>query len=824
MAGACAGIQVLECSRGSAGSLATMVLADFGADVIRLERPTGNTEATPADLLLNRGKRSVLFDLSDGAHRQRLLDLVASADVLVEDWMPEETRTLEVDDDVLIATNPALVRCSISGFGTEGPFAGAPADDALVMAKAGILRDQPGWEQGNKRPIYRSCPDGTYFAGMLTALGALAALRARDLTGRGQRVDASMLLGITCRQNPQVRWLLREGEELPADKASSTETVPDAINPLAHHRDPREVTLTGMLVQCADGRWIMHSLSEPHFFPAWIKAIGFDWIWGEERFSGAPWRFPDDDAKVELVRLLQERMKERASDDWMEAYLANGNVCADVIQTTQEALRHRQLQATGNLVTIDDPRVGPILQIGPIARVSGAPASVSRPAPIPGEHTDEVLGEVRIPAPAPQGTRESLRGALEGITIVEAAYYYATPFATALLAELGARVIKVEPPQGDPYRLLGRGSGDPVNALGQNNMVRAMQGKESIAINLKDPRGREIVHRLVERADLFVHSFRGDVPKELGIDADALRSLNSRLVYQYATSYGSTGPYARQPAIDPVVAAFAGQTAHQTGEGNPPLRESGADPVAAAGHALAMMLGLFAAHRTGQGQDVESSMIVSNMYLNFEDALSYESKPPRPIVDHRQFGTGPTHRLYECASGASAALPHGNPDPRWIMVAADDDEAVARLLRLVGREDLGRDERFATGSLRLENRAILEEELQAAFGARTAPQWEKRLLEAGVGCTVADAASHFAFCYEDPQAAAINMMVPTSHPTLGGNYRRYAPVLALSDTPSQVLPFCDLGEHSRSLLLELGFAKEQAEGLIADSVVVGNAD
>ena len=241
-------------------------------------------------------------------------------------------------------------------------------------------------------------------------------------------------------------------------------------------------------------------------------------------------------------------------------------------------------------------------------------------------------------------------------------------------------MIKVEPPKGDPYRLLGRGSGDPVTALGQNNMVRAMQGKESIAINLKEPRGREIVHRLVERADVFVHSFRGDVPKELGIDVKTLRSLNPRLVYQYATSYGSTGPYARQPAIDPVVAAFAGQTAHQTGEGNPPLRESGADPVAAAGHALAIMLGLFAAHRTGEGQDVESSMIVSNMFLNFEDALSYEGKPPRPEVDRRQFGTSPTHRLYECAAGASATLPHGNPDPRWIMVVADEDEAVGPTL------------------------------------------------------------------------------------------------------------------------------------------------
>ena len=139
------------------------------------------------------------------------------------------------------------------------------------------------------------CPDGSYFAGMLAVQGILASLRARDITGRGQRVDTNMLLAISCRQNPQVRWLFREGEALPLDQAASTETVPDAINPLAHHRDPREVTLTGMLVECKDGRWIMHSLSEPHFFPAWIETVGYGWIWDDERFKKAPWSFPDND-------------------------------------------------------------------------------------------------------------------------------------------------------------------------------------------------------------------------------------------------------------------------------------------------------------------------------------------------------------------------------------------------------------------------------------------------------------------------------------------------------------------------------------------------
>lgn len=807
MPGACDGIRVLDCSRGAAGSMATMILADFGADVVRIEDPGGDPVAeSPAYLLLQRGKRSVTLDLTEAAGRAELLRLVPGFDVLVEDR--------RLDHDELAAVNAALVSCSISGFGLTGPSADVPADDWLVMARAGIFRDQPGWERDGKRPIFRSCPDGSYFAGMLAVQGVLAALRARDLTGRGQRVDTNMLQALTCRQNPQVRYILREGEELPAEGAASTETVPDAINPLAHHRDPREVSVIGMMVECKDGRWIMHSLTEPHFFPAWIEAIDFEWIWEDERFKGAPHQFPDDDTKAELVVLLQERMKEKTSAEWIERYLANGNVCADVIQTTQDALRHPQVVAAEDTIELDDPRVGRTLQIGPLAKLPDAPAVVRGPAPEPGEHTDEVLGAHVTPVSVPAASRDRLAGPLDGITIVEAAYYYATPFATALLAELGARVIKVEPVHGDPYRLLGRGGGDPVAAIGYNNMVRAMQGKESIALNLKDERGRAIMHQLIAGADVFVHSFRGRVPEALGIDAETLRAVKPDLVHHYAASYGSTGPYNRQPAIDPVIAAFAGQTAYQTGEGNPPLRESGADPVAAAGHAAAIALGLFARHRTGEAQDVESAMIVSNIYLNYEDALSYEGKAERPPVDPRQFGTGPTRRLYECAPmpEGTTRSPHANPDPRWVMLSAGDADAVGRLCEVAGLDPT-----------MAEHRAELERALEAVFLTRPAHAWEADLLAAGVGCQVADDRSHFAFLYEDPQAQAIGMMTTVEHPTLGGRYQRYSPVLQLSDTPSRATTFCELGEHTRALLAELGYSDEDVDTLEADGVVLAPA-
>jgi crotonobetainyl-CoA:carnitine CoA-transferase CaiB-like acyl-CoA transferase len=415
------------------------------------------------------------------------------------------------------------------------------------MAKAGLFRDQPGWFQDGPRPVYRGPKDASYFAAMLAVEGILAAVRARDLTGRGQRVGTNMLQAITCRQNPQVRWLLRDGEQLPDDGAKAR-SVPDAVNPLAHHRDPRDVTPIGLMAECKDGRWIMHSLSEPHFFPAWITVLEFDWIWDDERFKGAPCTIPRRRRAKDShpPAGAHEGRRRRRVDG---AHLGHLQRCLDV-QTVQEAPDHpacrRELAGRGG-----HPRVGRILEVGPLANLPTAPASVRGPAPSPREHTAEVAHAEFAPVTLPSSDRRELKGPLDGITIVEAAYYYATPFATALLAELGARVIKIEPIYGDPYRLLARATGDPVGNVGHNNMVRAMQGKESIALNLKDERGQEILHRLVADADVFVHSFRPGVPEALGIDEATLRKLNPRLVYQYAASYGSVGPYAGQPAIDP---------------------------------------------------------------------------------------------------------------------------------------------------------------------------------------------------------------------------------------------------------------------------------
>jgi crotonobetainyl-CoA:carnitine CoA-transferase CaiB-like acyl-CoA transferase len=821
MPGACAGLRVLDLTHGLAGPMATMILADFGAEVVRVEPAKGDPGwGTPAYLLLQRGKKSIDLDVSSAGGQAEIRRLAAGYDVVVESLGPGVADGAGIGYDALSAINPGLVYASVTGWGRTGPFSHLKADDALAMAKAGILRFQPGW-YGGDRPVFRASPDPSYFAGMLLVQGVLAALRARDLTGEGQLVETNLLHALTCRQNPAVRWLLRENESLPVEAAPGGGTeVQSEQHVLPHHMDPRMINLIGMRVETKDGKWLVHSHTEPHFFPAWVKTIGFDWIWEDERYKGAPWNVSAE-AKEELIRKVQERMKEKTAAEWMELYVANGNVCGDTIQTTQDALRHPQTISAGLVVEIEDPRVGPTVQVGPIGRIPGAPATVGTPAPLPGADTEEVLTTEVVPAEAPFASR-SLDHPLEGITIVECAYYYATPFATALLAELGARVIKIEPLRQDPYRIISSaGVGDPVLNLGHNNMVRAFQGKEDLALNLKDPAGQEVMRRLIANADVFVHSFRGEVPKSLGVDEATLREVNPNLLYHYGASYGSTGPYTGQPAIDPIIAAYAGTTAHQAGAGNAPLTETGADPVAATGHATAMMLGLFARERTQVGQHLESWMIVSNIYLNAEDAISYEGKPARREVDPLQLGLGPTYRLYKTGPvGPDVQLsPHANQAPEWVFLAAEDDDEFAKFCSVAGRDAWATDARFATRAARDEHRGELEAELEALFATRSAPEWEQTMVPEGVGCVMADAASHFAFLYDDEQAKAINITTEASHPAFGGTYHRYSPLLQFSKTPGVAGAFCEFGEHTRSILAELGYSEDEMTQLKEDGVV-----
>jgi crotonobetainyl-CoA:carnitine CoA-transferase CaiB-like acyl-CoA transferase len=794
-------IRVIDLTQGMAGPLATMILADYGAQVIRLEPPGGDPMWNhPAYLLWNRGKKSVEIDWSSDAGRAQARGLLLGADLFIESLRPGEAARLGLGYGDAKAGNAALIYYSLSAFGQEGPYKDLKAYDGIINAKSGRMRDQVGWQRG--RPTFRAVNDISYHTAMFTVQAIIAALRVRLMTGRGQRLEGSLLTGVTA---PNNAWRRFEGQQLAPDRypgeisrdaASRGELVADR-----HESDPYTATPNQLCAQCKDGRWIMHSHTQQDLFDVWIDTIGFSWIRQDPRYREAP-RFSKQEDRIALNLMIVERLKQKTSLEWREIYRRNPDCAGEIMQTTQEAIHHEQFLANGHLIELDDPRVGPMRQVGPFAKMSETPAVISRPAPLPGQHTQEVLASLPLAPPVIRPSGGQPRRPLEGLTIIEAASWLAAPFSGALLADLGARVIKVEPLSGDPFRKM----------LTNENMIRAFQGKENVAVNLKTEEGLAIFYALVKRADIVMHNFRPGVSERLRIDYETLKRLKPDLVYVYAGSYGSLGPDSLRAAFNPTMGAFSGNSVFQSGEGNTPKGDQSPDPIAGSGVATGMMLGLAARLLTGKGQYIETSMMNSNVYCNSDDAFDYASKPDRRVPGKDQIGLEATYRLYEAARG-------------WVFLAAQFDDEFAALCRALGREDLLGDARYTCWAERIRHRRELGTELEAVFKTRDAAEWETFLSAADVGCVRADGPGHVRFLHEDPHTRAIGFMTPTRSLAFldqapDGKYWRHAPLVKFSETPCEAgKPYAGLGAHTRPVLQELGYDAATLERLEAKKVI-----
>jgi crotonobetainyl-CoA:carnitine CoA-transferase CaiB-like acyl-CoA transferase len=795
-------IKVLDFTRGMAGPLATMVLADYGADVIRVEPPHGDPLwAHPAYLVWNRGKKSIDLDLRSERGREAVASLIPTCDVVVESFRPGQAERLGIGYERVSSLNPSVVYCSISAFGDDGPYKDLKPYDGIVNARSGRMHDQVGHYRN--RPIYRAVNDTSYHTAMFALQGILAALRVAWITGEGQHVSTSLLRGVTAPNNP---WRRFDGAPLPPDlypgQKETGEVTRGELVPDRREADPYTAIPSQLCTECKDGRWIMHAHVQPELFKAWIHTIGFDWIWDDGRYQGAPTSYPTDKDRVDLNLLILDRMKEKTAAEWIILYTENPDCAGEIMQTTQEALHHPQFRVNGHVVSVTDPRVGPTEQVGRFVKIGGELSEPPRPAPIPGQDTEAVLSHSSGPRPQFRLPGSRPTRPLEGVVILELATWLAAPFGGALLADLGARIIKLEPPSGDPFRRM----------ITNENMIRTMQGKEPLAVDLKSEAGQEILHRLVEKADALFHNFRPGAPERLGVDYESIRRIKPDIVYMHAASYGSIGEYARRAAFNPTIGAFAGNSVFQSGEGNIPIGDQSPDPISGSGVATGMMLGLAARWRTGLGQYVETTMMNSVVYCNSDDALSYDGKPARHVPDHLQLGLEATYRLYETSDG-------------WVFLAVPIDREFTRFCAVTGLEHLAGDPRFGDAASRYQNRLELAEALQAQFATRSADEWERDLTAADVACVRADRTGHRRFLHEDPHARAIDFMVPTRHrlfESLGteGRYWRHGPVCNFSLTPCEVgKPFADVGEMTVPIMLELGYSQAEINQLSETNVI-----
>ncbi len=786
-------LRVIDLSSGQAGAVATMVFADFGADVLMVEPAEGNPirDHAAAPMWL-RGKRSITLDLAGAAGTERLHALVAGADVVIATYLPGEAEAVQADYATLSALNPGLVYTSITGFGRKGPLAGYPLDERLVAAKSGRMLGMAGLPSRDG-PAYAAVQVATHAASQAAVHGTLAALHTREALGRGQQVHTSLLQGL-----------------LPYDLRSLFYTQLSRMYPTEFPQMDMLAVRAGFMptlnyhpVQTKDGRWIQLGNLLQHLFEAYLTSIDLIEIVADERYMGPRMTWTKE-AHEELRDRMLTRMRERDTGEWMAAFIENGSVAATPFVSTQQALDDPDLILNGHVVEVDHPRLGAMRQIGPIARLTATPASIGRPDPLLGEQTEELLAEPARTAWQPSGNAKAApRHALESITVLEFSTIIATPLACSMLGDQGARVIKVEQPGGDPFRTMGAGGQAGIGAAKTN------AGKESISLDLRSEAGQEVVRRLIAQADMIVHNYRPGVPDRLGMSYEQAKAIKPDIIYLSVNGYGPDGPGAHRPSTHPIAGAASGGALFQAGSGMPPdfcddldqvrfaskwlmrANEVNPDPNTSMAVVTAAMLGLHARDRSGEGQEIFVDMLGANVYANGDDFISYAGKRPRAELDADLYGQHALSRLYPARDG-------------WVLLSAPGERAWQALCETIPRSDLGSDPRFATAEARAQHDAELIAELADVFATQDADGWERLLVPAGVGCVRADAVSMGDFWIDDEQVLANEMAPEVDHPEYGRT-RRHGPVVTFDATPGRFGPGCLAGDHTDEILAEVGY-------------------
>ena len=760
MTGPIEGLRVVDCSVGIAGPRATGMLADYGADVVWIEPPGGDplrTRAPEHASVIDRGKRSVVLELAE------------RAEVFVETWRPGVAEAHGLGYEVLHARNPQLVYVSISGFGEDSRI-DLPAEEALVQAVLGGMSDQVAHRDG---PVYLGFPFAAIGAAALAVIGALAALRRARDDGHGRHVQTSLLDGALAYDS----MLWGESDATPARG--------DEPLPLQGTSRMRLITRS---YECGDGEYLGIHTGAVGAFGRAMEVLGVaDRV--RPSADGMDMGMLLTDEELPVVRdEVVEIFRTRPRADWVRLF-READVCAVEHLRPTEVYDSPQARHNGMVLTVDDPVLGPVEQVAPPIRFSATPGAVRGAAPRVGEHEAATFADPTRSRAAPSSAPDT-RPLLHGLKILDLGAYYAGPYSSRLLADLGADVIKLEPVAGDPLRGIER------------PFASAQAGKRSIAANLKDPDLGPAVRGLLAWADVVHHNQRPGAAERLGLDADAAHAVNPELVYLYAPGWGSTGPDMMRQSFAPMMSGYAGIGFECAGEYNPPIWPSGnEDPGNGLLGAVAVLMALHHRRRGGGGQVVENPQLNATMTHMAHAVRSADGTVVGARrLDPLQLGVGAFERLYETADG-------------WVCIVAFDAEQRAALAALAG-VDVG----LGAGSDDEVDDYAVGLRLAEAFSARKTDEVLDELILAGVPAAVPAGHQISAFL-RDPQQRRLGRVAEVHHPEQGA-VRELAVLLRVSDAdtvPHRLAPA--LGEHTDPLLHELGYGREQIEVLRARGVI-----
>jgi CoA:oxalate CoA-transferase len=389
---------------------------------------------------------------------------------------------------------------------------------------------------------------------------------------------------------------------------------------------------------------------------------------------------------------------------------------------------------------------------------------------------------------------------LSGIRVLDLGRFVAGPFCGALLADMGAEVIKIEiPARGDELRYHGvQVNGESAYFVGLN------RSKKSLTLDLKTPEGKEIFRRLVKQSDVILENFRPDVMPKLGFAFDALRQINPGIIYCGVSGFGKDGPYALRPSFDFIAQGMSGLMSVTGFPDREPVRVGIpiSDSIAALYAAYGIVLALLARQRTGQGQEVQVSLVDGVLSLLAFQADSFFGRGESPERLGNDHPVSSPYGTYKALDG-------------YINIAPPGDAMWERLARALGLEHLIRDPRFLTNDLRRENRAEIDRIINEITSKRPMADWIDELNKVGVPC---GPIYHLAQAFADPQIRHQNMVLELEQPS--GRVKTLGFPLKLSATPAALhRPSPQLGEHTEEILINLGFSTADVEAFKAKATI-----
>jgi crotonobetainyl-CoA:carnitine CoA-transferase CaiB-like acyl-CoA transferase len=703
MSGALSGIRVVDFGQYVAGPLAGMLLADQGADVIKIDPPGGPRWQTPANSTWNRGKRSVVLDLkqSDGLEIARAL--IQSADILVENFRPGVMDRLGLGFEASIASNPGIIYCSLPGFASDDPRAGIPAWEGVVGAAAGVYRETPGGAP-DQRPVYTAIPISSSYAAFIGVTSISMALNARARDGIGQYI------------------------EVPMYDATFTASADRAMR--VHSQPPRGTRGGSPWVrqyECADGQWIMLHGSTTRFIEQFVRVAGVE-KWRQETLLDRALVAADP----ALTQLLSEKMvtlfKTRTSGEWEDLINGAGTPAA-ICRESWEWLDHPQARDTQMVIEVDDLALGRIVQPGVNPRLEVTPGLVRGPAPALDADRATLLAELETYEHKPKSLNDddgsALRPALDGIKVLDLCIILAGPICGRTLGEFGANVIKIDSPHRE-------------GGVSRHNEVN--RGKRSLLIDLKSDAGLELFWQLLEDCDVVVQNFRTGVAESLGIGYEEVRKRKPSIIYASLNAYGHGGPWDERPGWEQLAQAATGMQKRFGGDGPPVLQQF---PINDCGTGLmgayAVALALLHRGRTGEGQHVRGALAYTGCTLQSPFLLRFPGKTWDEPRGQTRLGSGPLHRAYRARD-------------RWIFLGAP--ETLLQKLEMV--DGL----RGIAGMHGTDLEAALERKLQL----KTADEWVKLIAETGVGVQPVKTASEN---LDDPWAKAHGLSMTREHEDIG---------------------------------------------------------